>query len=267
MAQLTNGIQFIGSLGELSGYTRSGSQKSFIRAKGGASKEKMKTDPALELTRQNASEFGGCGKAAGSVRQALAPVSHLKAPGFNINPTITRMTKAIQLLDEEGERGKRSIRFSRYKELLEGFNLHPQSPLNNVLTTQIICSIDRDAGVARISIPQLYSGINLLLPWPEQAFRFIIHVGVVPDMEYGSLGYQSVSLSKLPYAPTVYTAWQFVNKVYDGADFTIAIQNREALLPNHTILLSAGIEMGVAISDNFIMPVKKKGCARILTTA
>jgi hypothetical protein len=73
MATLTNGINFTGSIGDISGYTRKGSNKNYARTKGGASKQRIEKAPEFELTRQNYKEFSGCGKAASSIRKAIFP--------------------------------------------------------------------------------------------------------------------------------------------------------------------------------------------------
>lgn len=267
MATLINGIQFTGSLGNISGYTRKGSDKNFARTKGGADKDRIMNDPALELTKQNSVEFAGCGKAAGTVRQAVLPLAHLAAPNFNINASATKILKVIQTLDEEGKRGERGIYFSRYKQLFEGFTLNPVHTFSSIVLLPLYSSIDRDNGIATIILPALYPDINLLFPWNYPVFRFILHLGVVADITYGEAGFELIAGNQLPYAKPVYTEWQYARENYAGDTITIPLSNKELLQPGHSLLLSAGIEMGTPISNHLIKPEKKKGSASILLTA
>jgi hypothetical protein len=57
MAILKNGLQFTGSVGNLSAYTRRGSDKVIIRTKGGASRDKIKKSPNFKRTRESNSDF------------------------------------------------------------------------------------------------------------------------------------------------------------------------------------------------------------------
>jgi hypothetical protein len=267
MAVLINGLQFTGSLGNIIGYTREGSDKNFIRNKSNLPKDKIKHDPSMELVRQNATEFSGCGKAAGIIRRAMMPLIHLRAPGFNLAATGTRIAKVIQLLDEEGERGKREILFSRHKHYLEGLNLNPQYPFSNIVTPPIVCEINRQTADAYIELPALTNGINLFLPWQNPIFRLVLHLSVIDDVKRGMLEYEVTPKIKLPYAGAVHTPWQYASEPYAGEQLTIELQKKEYLQPSHTLLLSAGIEMGLPVSNHVIIPEKKKGSAKVLKTA
>jgi hypothetical protein len=264
MATLTNGIQFTGSIGDITGYTRKGSDKNYIRSKGGISRQRILTAPEFELCRQNSSEFRGCGKAASSIRKAIFPVAHLTAPNFNIISKATIIIKAIQKLDVDGDRGKRAIRFSQYKHILEGFNLNPMQSIDGIILPPLHCTIDRETGVATVLLPALHPGINLLLPWSYPMYRFIAHLGALSDMAHEETGYSSTAAHRLPYALPAYTAWQYTRQPYAGETISIQLQHLENLDTSTTLLLSVGLEMGTPVTDTLVTPEKKKGCAKIL---
>lgn len=263
MATLQSAIQFTGTLGNLVAYRLPGSDKIHIRRKSVRTKEMMLSGPSFELSLQNASEFGISGKAAGLLRHAMLPVAHLRAPGLNINAQGMKIISELQKLDTVNKRGERAILFSQFKHLITGFNLHPQHPLEQVITTPIIGSIDRDKGFARISLPALIQNINLHLPWHYPMYRFVMHLGVLPDVYFADDNNMTGSMNGLNYRHTAHTAWHFTRNDFPATTITLPLSNDQAI-NNVTLVLSAGIELGVQVTDNLIETAKKAGCAKVL---
>lgn len=264
MAVLTNGIQFTGSIGDITGYTRKDSDKIYARRKGGTSRQRILTDPAFELTRQNYSEFSGCGKAAKAVRLAMLPVAHLRAFNLNISPRATKLAKVLQKMDTTGARGQRSIYFSHHRSLLEGFNLHPAHSLDTIVGPLIHCDINRSTGSATVQLPAMTPGLNLLLPWSETAYRFIVYLSALPDIcKDASQEYRLPERYQLPYAGEVYTAWQYTRHSYAGETIEIQLKNLETLTDAVSLVLSVGVEMGTAVTDQLVTAVPK-GSAKIM---
>ena len=83
MAQLASAFNFIGRLGNVTAYKLKGSNKTILRTVGGPGKERIEKDPGFEKTRQNNSEFGGCGKSIKFLRKATFPMQQLADYNFS----------------------------------------------------------------------------------------------------------------------------------------------------------------------------------------
>ncbi|HEY8959759.1 hypothetical protein [Chitinophaga sp.] len=260
MAFLIDGINFTGSLGKLSAYRMKGSGKIVVRTKGGASGDQIRHSPKFERTRENNSEFSGCGYAAKTIRQVLIPVKHLA--DYNFTPVLVKLAKSIQVLDTTGDRGKRSILLSRHNYLLEGFQLNRKNTFDSVLRHPVQCIIERETGTAAVELPALMPGLNLLLPWQYPFFRFIITFGTVPDIEFNGINYRNAGKQLLP--ASAYTEWQLVRKSFEAQRLVLSLPELALINDASTLLVGIGIEMGMPVSDQLIDRVRYAGCGKIL---
>jgi hypothetical protein len=163
MAILKNGLQFTGSVGNLSAYTRRGSEKVIIRTKGGASRDKIKKSPNFKRTRESNSDFALCMKVVKGLREAIKPVRHMA--DYNFTPALSSRTRQVQALDQENGPGKREVYISKHHYLLEGFQLHREFPFDSVISSPLSYNIDRATLSATIHLPQLAPGANINIPW------------------------------------------------------------------------------------------------------
>lgn len=260
MAFLTDGINFTGSLGKLSAYKVRGSDKIIVRTKGGATKAQILQSPCFERTRENNTEFTGCGYAARSIRQVLFPIKHLA--DYNFTPILVKLAKSIQLLDMEGDRGQRSILLSRYRYLLEGFQLNRKNTFDSVLRHPVQCTIERETGIAEVQLPGLVPGLNLLLPWQYPFFRFIITFGMVADIEFNGINYRSAEKQPLP--ALAHTEWQPARQHFEAQHVVLPLADLALLNDASTLMVCIGIEMGMPVSSQAIDRVKYAGCGKVL---
>jgi hypothetical protein len=263
MAILKNGIQFIGGISGVTAYTRKGSDKVYIKSKGGPSREAIKNSPRFELSRQNMSEFSNCSKGGSSIRKAVIGVCHLA--NFNLLPKLTALSKHIQLFDEVNLRGKRVIEYSRYRQLLEGFHLNDVHNFDSVVRHPLHSSISRETGTAVVQVPDLLTQVNLFNPWRYPLYRLIFQLGVITDRDHTPA--HLIDPNALPYSPTVYSAWQAVEQAFPQSSFTLQLNDPALLHNKHTLLVSVGIEMGTPVSNTLIKSVKHAGCAKIIAVA
>lgn len=259
MARLTGALSFTGKVGGLSGYTRKDIDGVFIRTKGGASKTKIKTSKKFERTRENNSDWKGCGKAAGRIRWAVLDVAHLK--DYNFTADLSALCKAMQLQDTENIRGQRSILFSQNRELLEGFRLTQRNPFDSVVRHPLKYEISRESGRAIVKLPKLMSGINLFIPWQYPLFRFVISLQAITDMHYN---YLPADRNNTDRAPVVYTEWRTTEQNYAEEYIELQLKGGGAPDDTWTLILSVGLEMGMPVSNNVVNTVKYVGCAKIL---
>jgi len=264
MAVLKNGVQFTGSLNGLSAYTMKGFDKIIFRTKGGASKEQVKKSPNFERTRENYTEFSGCAKAGSSIHRSLFRVKHLA--DHNFMPTLSAISKRIQLLDKEGKRGERSIRFSQHRYLLEGFHLNKKTPLDNVVRHPIHYNIDRTTASATIHLPRLLPQINLFIPEHYPLYRFIISLSVVADLEFNGTDFSDRN-SGFPQVAYQHTEWHPARQTFEAQTLEISMGLPDALDDNNTLLLAVGIEMGIPVTNTLTEGAGEGGCAKILGVA
>ncbi len=265
MATLENGINFTGSLGNLSAYKMKGSDKIILRTKGGPTKNQIQKSPRFERTRLNNTEFAGAIKAMQNIRFALAQVSWLA--DYNFTPQLTGLCKSVQHLDPVNRRGERNVVLSRHHDLLEGFRLNRKHPLNSIITTPIGGSIDRATKTAVIKMPRLINGVNMILPWKFPVYRFIITLGTATDVVYD----KKTGKYDMPGGVinddrnSLHTAWYISGQPFIPHSFELQLQSAAALRDEQVMILSIGIQMGAPDDRGEISAVTYAGSASILT--
>jgi hypothetical protein len=255
MARLTNkALLFTGTVGNMSTYTRKGSDVHFVRTKGGASKKKIAKSPAFEIVRRNCREFGEASGTAKGIRYAMLFVKHLA--DYNIHPVLTSICKSFMRTDMTGVFGDRDVELSKHRQLLQGFNLNQRHPFDGVVRTPVQCTIDRETASAMVQLPDLVPGINLHLPWKNPMYRFIINLGIADDW--------GIDADKASFIPAIYTPWHLATQHYTGGEFTLQADQTKKLKDEETLIVSVGIEMGNPVTDTLIHTVKHVGCAKLL---
>lgn len=262
MAILTNGLGFTGRLQNMTAYKMKGSDKIILRAKGGASKNKVLHSPSFARTRENFTEFGGCARTTRDIRLAIHPVKHLA--DFNFTATLNALAKKIQLMDQTNERGQRAICISQYRYLLEGFQLNRVHTFDSVVRHPLRYAIDRVAGRATVQLPELVPGLNLHIPWYNPLFRFVVALGLVPDRTFTGSGYGMRNDAQHFPVATACTSWHAVSQPVEAEMIELDLGISGGMLEEHTMLLSVGIEMGVPVSAAVTDVVKRVGCGKIL---
>ncbi|GAA0558547.1 hypothetical protein [Chitinophaga japonensis] len=259
MAILDDGIHFTGSVGPLSAYRMKGSDKIILRRKGGASKARIQQDPSFQRTREHNMEFSGRAKAAKVIRRALTPVKHLA--DYNFTPWLIALCGNIQQQDLHSERGQRNIYLSKHRHLLPGFKLNQRHPFDSVLRYPLAYAMDRATPSAQVEIPALIPGLHLVLPWTYPLYRFVISLGLAGDMIYNGNGYREPPPGQPGFA-IQHTAWQAAAQPFDGANLELQLSTPAGA--DDTLVLCAGIEMGMPVTDAFTRPARRAGAAGIL---
>jgi hypothetical protein len=154
------------------------------RSKGGATKEKIKSSANFEGFRLQQNEWKGCTAFASSLRYTFGGLYRLA--DYNLTPVLNGLAKNIQKTDGEGETGKRSIAFSKYRYTLENFNFNRNYPLNTVLKVGVTGQIDREELSAKVLLPRINTETDLLNIQRLPYFRFILSLGAVSDLKYNT---------------------------------------------------------------------------------
>lgn len=261
MAILKDGIQFTGSIGNISAYTIKGSDKIILRAKGGATKEQIATGPNFERTRENNSEFSICGKASGQIRRMMFSVNHLA--DYNFTSALSSLLMKMKVRDSVSARGQRGLLFSEHAALLQGFRLNRKNPFESVVRQTPVCSIDRATGKGVVQLPDLTPGINLLLPPNPSLYRFVLGMGAIADIKHNGKDYTERNPKPLPAVFSTATEWYGNQQTFPAQQVQLPLYLPEGWDETATFLLFIELEMGEPLTANVIEAVKGRGCAVI----
>lgn len=271
MARVKNFDQITGNIGKLSFYTRKGSNEIFVRTKGGASKEKIKNDPAFENLRKSNKEFGGCSKMSKQIRLAAFDLTHVA--DYNLSPVLSSLAKNIQKADRVNPVGEREIRLSAYRTMLTGFSFNRNVRFESLLRIPVQATLDRDKQEAVVTIPAFACSFGLNLASGRGAisayslFRISIALGVVTDMQLNvqKTGYEPVHPTLgLGYKSTS-TPWYSTQGSVSEQQLLLNIHEPSAIFnENDTLILTIAIEFGTLDAFGNPTPVRGEGAGKIL---
>jgi hypothetical protein len=256
MAILANGIQFTGSVGNMSVYRIKNTDTYVVRTKGGGSKKKIDKSDSCRPIRENAADFGISAKAGSHIRWMLTYVKHLA--DHNITSKLNGLATVIQSYDTTNVKGEREVLFSKHKNLLNGFSLNDRYPFDGIVRHPLQCTLNRKTASAVVQIPELIPGLNLFLPWKAPLFRFIISLGKLTENAVKPIPERTHECVQ-----PVYTAWHTAQIPFAAQQIEVKIENAN-LDDEHTLVLSVGIEMGAPITNEVIGVVENTGSAKIL---
>jgi hypothetical protein len=257
MATLKSGIEFTGSIGGVSGYKVKGSDKTFIRTKGGGSKKKIRKTATCKPILDNAKDFGRSSRAGSNIRWMLTYVKHLS--DYQYSSALTSLATNFLKFDTGNAKGERAIRFAEHRNLLPGFNLTKGYPFDSIVRHPLSCTVDRATISTVVVIPELIPGVNLFIPWKAPVYRFIISLGALTDEA------QKVNTAITDkYVQHIKSSWQTTQLPFAGQQFDLQLNDIGELGNDQTLIVSVGIELGEPITTELISTLKKKGSAKVL---
>ncbi|MBK6698935.1 MAG: hypothetical protein IPG55_03370 [Saprospiraceae bacterium] len=134
-----------------------------VRTKGGASKARIKTDPAFARTRENNQEFTEINHSGKWIRTSFRNITANESDALVVSRMVTQLSKVIKL-DTINLRGSRKVGMGlstiEGKKLLKGFNFNMDSILSKVLKSNY--QVDIASGVLRI--PDFMPQQDLICP-------------------------------------------------------------------------------------------------------
>jgi len=259
-------MQMTGSIQGVSFYTLKGSDKVIMRTKGGATKKQIAHSPKFENTRKQNMEFGGCSKFGAKARKAFGGLHRLA--DYNILPVLNGIGKSLIKLDTVTEVGKRNLKLTENKEILEGFNFNRNYPFNTVVRISPQWVVKRDTLQATVTIPRINTDIDLLNIQKLPFFRLMIAIGTVSN-----LSYNETKSEYKPLVPDLHGAsntttgeWHRTQSIVPEQILTVQ-QNEELvaeLTDDVTVLLSMAIEFGnIGMTDEPV-EVQYAGCGKVI---
>jgi hypothetical protein len=182
MAYLTGIIQYLGSFKSIRHWKNANDPTIYAGEKGGANGDQIKNNVAFERTRENMSEFKGCGKVVKSIRLGLQQMIP-EYTDTRFTGRLVKLVKMINLKDEVGMRGKRAIRISLNRPILKTLNLHEKRKIDYELKRCIKCSHPESRTEVTITV----NGFNPdpeFVPGNPQYYRLINHLNIISDYVY-----------------------------------------------------------------------------------
>ena len=140
MAKQNGPFQLTGTLGDVTFYFRKGEYLAKQKG-GGFNTNAIKNHPNYVRVRENASEFGGCTKAAKFFRHSFG--HYLGRPfATDLCPRTVKLMTDIMKCDVVSVRGARKPHLgivpAEGKKLLEGFEMNPASPMDRLLKAHYV---------------------------------------------------------------------------------------------------------------------------------
>jgi hypothetical protein len=255
MAHLTSGIQFTGSLGNLSAYRMKGSDKIVVRTKGGPSKQKVATAKQFDTTRRNNSEFGRRAKASAIILGAMQPLRPLA--DYKISASLNALLKQIQVLDTTSTFGERDLFLSRRPALLEGFSFNRVNAFDTTVMATVRVDVDATAHSVTVVLPELVPDVNYRPSNRYPYCQFVVTTACVPDLVWTDLGYRvnvKMNTGRVDWRPVRAESKEQTIELSYVPDLTDAGQ---------TLLVSIGMQYGVVSPYGEIVSVNH-GCAKVL---
>jgi len=147
MARQSGVLKLKGKIDDLSFYHN----KQFgyiVRRKGGATRERIATDPQFARTRENSTEFAAATKAAKLIRHTVRAGLHLTGDNF-VTQRLNRQVMKIVHMDVESERGQRrfasGLVHDEARRALNGFPFYEACPLAYMLPIRIVYTSENGA--------------------------------------------------------------------------------------------------------------------------
>jgi hypothetical protein len=264
MGKMNKFFPVTGSFGQLTVYKRHDIDDLIVRYKGGPSKHKFQTEPKLETTRRNATEFGGRSALVSWLLHSLIWIRHLA--NYNIAGALNSRVRPAQHLDTENEHGQRSVLLSKCPEILAGFDMNRKYPFDTIIRNPVKHTLDRATLTGSIEIPVLRPGINFHAPGNHPMFGFVFTLGVVPDVFHTVYGYNSIKKvgGEENITPTVvYSEWY---PVLNGCSATTLNIQIDRTFPDegYSLVLAIGIRFGTIGANGSIEQVPRAGAAKII---
>lgn len=250
----------LANAGQLSIYTMKGSDKVILRRKGGASRKRIKTDPVFEKTRRINSEFGGRATCSKWIRRMLRLLNFIA--DYNITGPLNSLLKPIQELDTKSDYGERSVALSANPHLLEGFNLNRRSTFDSIVHNPVRYTLSKRKGHASVVIPAILPGHNFVAPGNFAMYRFIVLLGIIPDLFFTPDGYKTKGDYENEWPEDAFTEWFPVQAGSPVITLELQLPQKPANSA-YSVMLTIGVAFG-AIRNGDIEPIQYTGGAKIL---
>lgn len=183
MAKQKGPIKYDGTIGDIRHFKIKGLTGYYAGMKGGPTANQIKNAPEFARTRENMTEFGGSAKIAKSLRSGLSKALFGIADPY-VTGRLTAVMKRINLEDNTGVRGSRSIHVSKHKDYLKGFEFNKNAPLRTIFSMPMMSFTKNLDGDIELTIQPFSAQSDVLSPSGATHFRILLAVVALSDFEY-----------------------------------------------------------------------------------
>lgn len=264
MATLKSLTEFEGTIGNMTAYKRRDSDKTYLRTKGGASKKKIKTHKAFERTRELNAEWSGCAKAAALIRDLL----HIQKSvvDYNLSGPLTAIAKNIQTRNAIHKMGERSILFSSFGHVLEGFQLNRKNSFESIIMGHVQVQFIRAEARAIVQLPELVPGMSFLPPVALPVFNIALSFGTLPDLHFvdGGFSIRQQNPLNMQLCTTYQTPWYYSADTIAAQTVELVLNNPLQTIPQDTLALAISVNFGNPVTNELVKSVRYVGAGKIL---
>jgi hypothetical protein len=182
MATLVGVIRFTGSIKGIRNFKKLHDPKIYASEKGFISKKLYKTSPKFKNNRLSNTEFGGCSLAVKGIRRGLLQIIHEMVDAA-VTERLMKFARLLSLRDEDHEKGKRSICFSKYRSFMKTLELNKNHKVYDASMYAIRGSHSDLRTETTIDVAGLKMSFRVT-PLGATHFRILSHMSVVSDYCY-----------------------------------------------------------------------------------
>lgn len=268
MAIVKGALQMTGSIKGVSFYTVRGSDRIIMRTKGGANKNKILTSPSFEGLRKQQKEWSGCAKFGSITRRAFGGLHRLA--DYNLTPVLNGIGKNLMKLDNVSEVGRRNLKLSANRTVLEGFDFNRNFSFNTVLRVIPKVDLTRDLLDVVVTIPRINTLVDLVNIQKLPFFRLIVSLGTVSDLVYDPEinDYKALFPAMHGLSNTVTGVWNNTQTIVSEHQIhcTLGWEQAAELTNDVTVLVSMAVEFGNIGFNGEPVEVKYAGCGKVLAS-
>lgn len=202
MAKADGILNIEGTVENLTFFKKDG--KSFVRRKGGVSKQRIETDPNYVRTRENMNEFKQSATSGKLLRLALGSLV-FKAKDSKLSSRLLQTMSRIKNLDATSARGQRTVSqgltTTAGKIDLKGFDFNANAPLKSVLFAPFVL----DTASGKISFTDFIPAEQL--QFPEGATHISLQSAVLSidfETEFSDVTYSNLENMPLSLIPVTF---------------------------------------------------------------
>ena len=251
---------YSGSFKSIRNYRKLHDPKTYAGEKGGANRDLIMNNAAFARTRENMSEFGGCGAAVKVIRLGFLNLLPEQADA-HFTGRLMRMTKEINRRDLEGEHGRRSIIFSAGRDKLRNMVFNTRVNLSEMMQGCFSCNHPESRLSGTLSVSDLKI-LSVYIPLGATYFRVQNHLSVISDWVYSDLNHRYAALSPLNgMSAFAYSAYTPVYSTL-STDVLASFPVDTVLTGDCTVMQCIGVEFFIRSAGDVFLPLKG-GCMKV----
>jgi len=193
-------------------------------------------------TRENMSEFKGCGMWSSQLRKSLIKIAHLHE--WYYFSEIVALAKSIQKHDLVSLRGFRSIVSSESSALLKQINFNQVHPFDKVLSHWCELLFSPDKRTVTLNLPGFRSFSHLNWPSNYQSFRFSLVIAQLPDYVWRDeeMQYRPLYNDMEKLSVSTFSEWYPNNTALIDISLSASFDLPALQQPGTTVIVAMGIE-------------------------